>query len=89
MFDVRDFGAVGDGKTYNNDAFERALDAVAALSTDSSPAGDAIENYVRVTNPVGPILFIPRGTYRLSRTLNLIRQVILQGEESTGIAAGR
>lgn len=30
MFDVRDLGAVGDGKTYDDDAFERAIDAAAA-----------------------------------------------------------
>jgi polygalacturonase len=69
MFDVRDLGAVGDGKTYDDDSFERAIDAVAALSTASSPFGDALGDHVCVTNPVGPILFIPQGTYRLSRTL--------------------
>ena len=36
MFDVRDLGTVGDGKTHDDDAFERALDDVAALSTASS-----------------------------------------------------
>jgi hypothetical protein len=60
---------VGDDKTYDDDAFERALDAVAALSTASSLFGDALGDYVRVTNPVEPILFISQGTYRLSRTL--------------------
>jgi hypothetical protein len=69
MFDVRDPDAVGDGETYDDDAFERALVAVAVLSTASSPFGDALGDYVRVTNPIGLILFIPRGTYRLSRTL--------------------
>jgi hypothetical protein len=57
MFDVG-FGAVGDGRTHDDDEFERALAAVTALSTASSPAGDALENYIRVTNPVGPILLI-------------------------------
>jgi polygalacturonase len=60
MFDVRDLGAVGDGKTYDDDAFERAIDAVAALSIASNPFGDALGDYVHVTNSVGPILFIRR-----------------------------
>ena len=42
MFNVRDFGAVGDGETYDDDAFERALDAVGALSAASSPFDDAL-----------------------------------------------
>ena len=79
---------MGDGGTCDDDAFERALDAATALSTASSPAGDALGDYVRVTNPVGPILLFPGGTYRLSRTLNLVRQVILKGEGRTGIAEG-
>jgi Pectate lyase superfamily protein len=85
---VPDHGAAGDGKTYDDDAFERAINAVAALSTASRPFGDPLGDYVRMTNLVGPILFIPRGTYRLSRTLDLVRQVILQGEGGTDISEG-
>jgi polygalacturonase len=71
VFNVKDFGAVGDGVTYDDAAFTRALDAIAALSTGSSAAGDVDGPFTP-----GPILFIPRGTYRLSRITDPVGPIL-------------
>lgn len=81
VFDVKSFGAVGDGKTDDYPAFQQALDAIAALPRvpASSTGGD---------DPAGAMLFIPYGEYRLSQTLHITRHVIVQGVSGTGWFAG-
>src|SRR5215510_11813350 len=71
IFDVKDFGARGDFEaststgTDDYPAFQRALDAIAALSDNA--------------NSTGAILWVPAGCYRLSQTLHIRRRMILGG----------
>src|SRR5437660_1834280 len=51
----RDFGAVGDGRTDDTGALQKALAAL------RPPNGKAV-------------LYLPAGTYRITRTLRLIRE---------------
>jgi hypothetical protein len=60
----RDFGAVGDGKTDDTAALQKALDAV------------------RQANRKFPVLYLPAGNYRITRTLYLTRE---QQDESQNI----
>src|ERR1041384_6814752 len=78
VFDVKDFGATGDGLTDDSPAFERALAAIESLSKITR---DGFPNARRqeIVDPSGALLWIPRGHYRLTRTLRINRQDILQG----------
>lgn len=67
VFDVRAFGAKGDGETDDWTAFQTALEAM------TSPLlGDS-------TTPYGRTLLIPPGRYRLAQSLVLNRAVRLVG----------
>jgi hypothetical protein len=75
VFNVRAFGAKGDGTSDDWGAFHAAIDAMTSvLEADS-------------TSPYGRTLYVPPGTYRLAQTLVLDRAVRLVGA-STGGAYG-
>jgi hypothetical protein len=78
IFNVKDFGAVGDGAADDTPAFQRVLDAIASLSKQARP-GFPNSSHIEVTDPSGAILWIPRGQYKLTGTLRLTRQTIVQG----------
>jgi photosystem II stability/assembly factor-like uncharacterized protein len=80
-FNVRDFGAHGDGVTDDSHAFQRALNAIEALS----PFTDV---YGTFTDVRGAILEIPFGSYVLTKTLRIRRQMIIQGVSGAGDFAG-
>ena len=73
---VRWFGARGDGKNDDFVPFQNALSVITQLPF-SSPS-----------NPVGNQLLIPFGVYILSRTLEISRHMILQGESGGGRYSG-
>src|SRR5262249_61290908 len=71
-FDVRAFGAKGDGKTDDWGAFHAAIDAMtSALNEDS-------------TSPYGRTLLVPPGSYRLAQSLVLDRAIRLAGASTGG-----
>lgn len=76
MFDVTQFRQPGD--LDDTDAFERALLAIEALDDPNVPGGTSR----------GATLFVPFGIYHLSRTLEINRQIILQGESGAGESPG-
>ena len=68
IFDVKTFGALADGKTDDTNAFQRALDAIEALSPLADLNGT-------IKDPRGAILHIPFGQYVLKKTLHIKRQI--------------
>lgn len=72
VFDVRRFGAVGDGVTDDWAAFNTAIEAM------SSPL------VADTTTPYGRTLLVPPGRYRLSQSLVLTRAVKLVGAVGSG-----
>ena len=65
---VRDFGAIGDGKHDDTAAFQKAFEAAFVKYTlDSSPKS-------------GQEVLVPAGTYRLTRTLVFRNALVLRGE---------
>ena len=81
FFDVKDFGAIGDGQADDTAAFQRALAGIEALS----PATDANGTF---SDTRGAILFIPFGQYVLTSTLRIRRQMIIQGVSGAGDFSG-
>ncbi|HEY7033800.1 MAG TPA: glycosyl hydrolase family 28-related protein [Thermomicrobiales bacterium] len=72
VFNVRAFGATGDGKTDDWAAFHAAIDAMtSALNEDS-------------TSPYGRTLLVPPGSYRLAQSLVLDRAIHLAGVSTGG-----
>ena len=72
VFDVRAYGATGDGVTDDWDAFQSAIEAMTTrLDADS-------------TSAYGRTLYVPPGTYRLAQTLVLNRSVRLVGAGAAG-----
>lgn len=67
VFDVRAFGATGDGETDDWSAFQTALEAMTSPLLDDS------------TTPYGQTLLVPPGRYRLAQSLVLNRAVRLLG----------
>src|SRR5262245_44678 len=85
IFDVKDFGAIGDGITDDYPAFRRALDAIAALSKISRIFNfPPLPSITEVKDPRGSILFVPFGQYKLSQTLHITRKIVIQGVGSAG-----
>ena len=64
-FNVRDFGAVGDATADDTAAFQAAIDNATAAARDLPFGGFSLQSRAE--------LFIPRGHYRLTRTLTLAR----------------
>jgi Pectate lyase superfamily protein len=60
LYDVREYGASGDGKADDSGAVGKALDVI--------------------RNAGGGVLFFPRGTYKLTRSIELPRFATLRGE---------
>jgi photosystem II stability/assembly factor-like uncharacterized protein len=81
VFDVRDFGAVGDGRTDDTASFQRALAAIEALSPVIGADG-------AFSDTRGTVLFIPFGQYFLTSTLHIRRQMTLKGVSGAGDFAG-
>lgn len=73
VYNVKSFGAVGDGVTDDSAAFEACI---AAMTPNSWPT-------VR-----GRTMFVPQGNYYLSRTLHITRGMILCGASGGGWYAG-
>lgn len=72
VFDVRAFGAIGDGTTDDWPAFSGAIEAMTtALDADS-------------TSAYGRTLYVPPGTYRLAQTLVIDRAIRLVGASGIG-----
>lgn len=71
MLNVKDFGAVGDGKVDDLAAFQSAIEA---LNTDP-------------LSPMGGAIYVPPGVYRLSSTLVLNRAINLFGDLGGWFAA--
>ena len=67
VFDVRAFGARGDGETDDWTAFQTALEAMTSPLLEDS------------TTPYGRTLIVPPGRYRLAQSLVLNRAVRLVG----------
>jgi hypothetical protein len=70
-FNIRDFGATGDGITDDTDAVDAALAAAGRLSTDVPGQGDWFG---------GAVVYVPSGSYRITRTLVLPRHTRMVGE---------
>lgn len=68
IFNVKDFGVLGDGITDDSDAIQRVLDTVGAPTYPSVRGG---------------IVYFPKGVYRLSKTLLIRRGISLQGAGSS------
>jgi polygalacturonase len=66
VFDVRAFGATGDGRTIDSDAINRAIDAAAAAGggTVVFPAGTYASHSIRLRSHVG--LFLGQGAVLLA-----------------------
>lgn len=69
VYDVRHYGAVGDGAADDTLAVGRAIDAIERLAAGRT---DYASN--------GAVLYFPRGTYRLSATLRIRRAMRIRGE---------
>jgi len=67
IFNVRDFGAVGNGRDDDFPAFQRAFDALGSAFRPSRLIGG------------GGVLFIPTGEYKLTQTLVVKTGTIMQG----------
>ena len=78
-FDVRDFGAVGDGRTDDTAAIQKALDHIASrirlarFQTEDNWNKGSHETFVDE-------LVFPEGTYRVSRTLYVNGSVVMRGK---------
>jgi hypothetical protein len=72
VFDVRAFGAAGDGVTDDWGAFHAAIDAMTSARDEES------------TSPYGRTLSVPPGTYRLAQSLVLDRAVRIVGAGTGG-----
>jgi hypothetical protein len=67
VFNVRAFGATGDGRTDDWTAFQTAIEAMSSPLFDES------------TTPYGRTLLVPPGRYRLAQSLVLNRSIHLRG----------
>lgn len=74
VYDVRQYGAVGNGTTDDAPAFQAALDAITAASTNG--------------NNRGATLFVPSGVWRMAATIRVERCVIITGVSGSGWGAG-
>ncbi len=74
-YNVKTYGAVGNGIADDIDAFEAAI---AAMNV-----APGIDPFIPEAW-VGAVLYLPPGIYRLSRTLQIPRQMIVQGTGGAG-----
>lgn len=78
VLNVRDFGAIGDGKTDDTQALQLALDAAAKQRRAGLING-------RVNALYGPRVFVPAGQYRITRPLKVNGSMMIQGDERSVI----
>ena len=72
VIDVRDFGAVGDGKHDDTAAIQRALDAAAKVGRSARHRG--------VRYACGAAVYFPNGFYRITDTLKVHLADVLRGD---------
>ncbi|MDF2441668.1 MAG: Pectate lyase superfamily protein, partial [Abditibacteriota bacterium] len=75
-FDVKKFGAVGDGVADDWAAFDAAIKA-------ASPNADGGATGV-IANPFGGKVKVPVGRYYLSKPLDIVREIVLEGVSGAG-----
>lgn len=73
---VRSYNAVGDGSTDDTNALQKAINAIAA-GPDPNSAGTRYNNEV-TTRPA--LVFVPGGTYKLTKPLDMRLNTILVGD---------
>ncbi|MBO4620149.1 MAG: hypothetical protein J5654_08565 [Victivallales bacterium] len=87
--DVRDFGAVGDGIADDTDAIQRTLDMAEQEESKFSAGCSELPPWGgHGGHGSSGLVFLPAGTYRLSRPLVFDRShLLLRGEEGTTLVA--
>ena len=73
VFDVTAYGATGDGVTNDAGSIQAAITAAMAVAQSSANV---------LTTQTAPIVFLPKGIYRLSSTLNIGSNLVIQGSKS-------
>ena len=73
---VRSYNAVGDGNTDDTNALQKAINAISA-GPDPNSAGTRYQNEV-TTRPA--LVFVPGGTYKLTKPLDMRLNTILVGD---------
>lgn len=68
LFNVKSYGAIGDGVVDDTAAFQSAI--VAAQSTVATP---------NTYTPVSNVVYIPFGTYKITSTLLITKPILVQG----------
>lgn len=53
------------------------------VNDDTGPIQNAMDAAGSAASPIGRMVFVPRGTYKITQTLKIRRQIILQGEGGT------
>lgn len=71
--DVKNFGAIGNGIADDTEAIQNAIDSLAPEEWNVHFLGD------KVKGDHGGVLFIPRGCYRITQTLEVFSCITMQG----------